>query len=99
MRPDDPVPVRVGLERFFKHLGAPPVNVVTQLTERWPEIVGPALAGRTHPLELVDGVLTIRCDDAAWASQIGWMEGQIKQRFEAVFPGVELAKVATRLRK
>lgn len=73
------------------------MNVVAELTDRWPEIVGPALAGPTHPIELLDGVLTVRCDDPAWASQIGWMEGQIKQRFEAVFPGVTLEKVTTRL--
>lgn len=97
MSGDDPVPVREGLERFFKHLGGPPLNVITELVEHWPDIVGPALAEPTHPLELVNGVLTVRCDDPAWASQIGWMESQIKQRFESIFPGIELKKIATRL--
>lgn len=99
MNHDEPTPVRVGLERYFKHLGAPPLNVVAELSNRWPEIVGPVLAGPTHPIELVDGVLTIRCDDAAWASQIGWMETQIKERFRSVFPEVSLDKIATRLRR
>ena len=94
---DEPVPLRMGLERFFKHLGRPPVDVVTQLHERWPDVVGPALAGPTRPLELVDGVLTVGCDEGAWASQIGWMEAQITQRFRAIFPDVELTKVATRV--
>jgi len=89
----DPKPVRWGLERYFKHLGAPPVDVVSELLKRWPEIVGPALAGPTRPLELIDGVLTVDCDDAAWASQIGWMEHQIKQRFALVFPKTTVTKV------
>ena len=97
MSDDDPQPIRVGLERFFRHLGAPPVDVVATLTDRWSEIVGPALAGRTRPLELVDGVLTVGCDDGAWASQIGWMEAQVIDRFSAVFPDVALVRVTTRI--
>lgn len=92
----DPVPLRQGLERFFKHLGAPPLDVVTELANRWPDIVGPALAGPTRPVELVDGVLTVSCDDPAWASQIGWMESQIKERFNVVFPDVTVTRVAAR---
>ena len=93
---DQPVPLREGLERFFRHLGAPPVDVVAELTNRWPDIVGPALAEPTRPADLVDGVLTIVCDDAAWCSQIMWMEAQIKQRFGAAFPSYDLIRVVAR---
>jgi predicted nucleic acid-binding Zn ribbon protein len=94
---EEPVPLRQGLERFFRHLGAPPVDVVTELTNRWGDIVGPALAGPTRPAELVDGVLTVACSDPAWASQVMWMEAQIKQRFAAAFPSYALTKVVTRV--
>ena len=48
-------------------------------------------------MELVDRVLTIGCEDAAWAAQVGWMEAQIKQRFEALFgPGL-VDRVTTRV--
>jgi predicted nucleic acid-binding Zn ribbon protein len=92
----EPTPLREGLERYFRHLGVPPVDVVSELTNRWADIVGPALAEPTRPRDLVDGVLTVVCDDAAWASQIGWMEAQIKQRFAAIFPEYEVVKVVTR---
>jgi predicted nucleic acid-binding Zn ribbon protein len=94
---DDPVPVRVGLERVFRHLGAPAVDVVIELGDRWSEIVGPVMAGPTRPAELVDGVLVVVCDDAAWVSQVRWMESQICRRLTAVFPGVELERITARL--
>lgn len=73
------------LERFVAHLGGPPISILGQLEARWPDIVGPALSVGTRPLELIDGVLRVSCDDPAWASQIGWMEAQIKTRFKEVF--------------
>lgn len=91
-----PVPVKEGLERFFRFLGAPPVDVVTRLADCWGEIVGPALAGPTRPVELLDGTLVVGCDDPAWAAQVSWMETQIRQRFATVFPTVELRRVTAR---
>jgi len=93
----DPQHVRQGLELFLKHLGAPPVSVITELTARWADCVGPALAGASRPIELVDGTLVVSCDDAAWAAQIGWMESQIIDRFRAMFPDATLSRVSTRV--
>ena len=93
---EEPSPLRSGLERFLRHLGAPPTDVVSELGRRWGEIVGPALDGPTRPVELIDGVLVVACDDPAWASQITWMEGQITRRFAAIFDGVEVQRVVTR---
>jgi predicted nucleic acid-binding Zn ribbon protein len=93
----EPTPLGDALDRFVRNLGAPPISILGQLEDRWPDIVGPALSGPTRPVELVDRVLTIGCEDAAWAAQVGWMEAQIKERFEGVFgPGL-LDRVATRI--
>lgn len=94
---DEPTPLGDSLERFVRNLGAPPIRVLSQLEERWSEVVGPALSTTTRPLELVDGVLTIGCEDAAWAAQVGWMEGQIIERFQVVFDSDPLKRVATRV--
>lgn len=97
VHPDnEPAPLRRGLELFLKHLGAPPVDVLSELANQWEEIVGPALIGATRPIELIDGVLVVGCDDPAWASQIGWMEAQIKDRFREVFPDIALTRVSAR---
>ncbi len=93
---EEPVSLRSGLERFLRHLGAPAPDVVAELGRRWGEIVGPALDGPTRPVELIDGVLVVACDDPAWASQITWMEGQITRRFAAIFDGTTVERVVTR---
>ncbi|MGH1492759.1 MAG: DUF721 domain-containing protein [Acidimicrobiales bacterium] len=85
------------LERLVGNLGAPPISILSQLENRWPDIVGPALSGPTRPVELIDGVLLIACEDAAWAAQVGWMETQIKERFEATFGAGQLNRVSTRI--
>jgi predicted nucleic acid-binding Zn ribbon protein len=92
-----PVPLRESLERLFHNLGAPPVSVVTGLQERWPDLVGPALADATRPVDLVDGVLTVACSDGAWAAQVQWMEAQIKARFDEVFGPDRLQRVTVRV--
>lgn len=84
------------LDRLVRNLGAPPISILSQLEDRWPDVVGPALSGTTRPVELVNGVLTVACEDAAWAAQVGWMEAQIKQRFESVFGAGLVDRVATR---
>ncbi|MFV0256844.1 MAG: DUF721 domain-containing protein [Acidimicrobiales bacterium] len=95
--PEEPVPVRFGLEAFLRHLGAPPVDAVAALRTHWPDVVGPALAGPTRPAELVDGVLVVSCDDPAWGSQITWMEAQIKRRFAELDPPVVIDRLRVRI--
>ncbi len=88
-----------GLERFVRNLGAPPISILTQLEDRWPEIVGPGLAVTTRPMELVDGVLTVTCTDGASASQIGWMESQIVRRFGSTFNTNLVERVVARVQR
>ncbi len=91
-------PLGDSLERFVNHLGAPPISILSQLHDRWPEIVGPGLAAATEPVELLNGVLTVGCQDAAWASQIGWMEAQIIRRFDATFSAGMVQQVRARVK-
>ncbi len=93
----DPQPLRKPLERLIEHMGAPPVSVLTKLGERWPDLVGPALADATRPIELVDGVLVVGCSEPALAAQIGWMEAQIRDRFDEVFEAGQLERVVARV--
>jgi len=93
----EPVPLAKGLERYFRNLGAPPVNVVASLANEWESIVGPALAAVTNPVEIIDEVLTISCNDSAWASQISWMETQIKDGFYQIFRPTKIVQVKTKI--
>lgn len=94
---DDPSIIGETLENYLQYLGAPPIRTLGALQERWNDIVGPALSEPTRPIELLDGVLVIGCDDATWASQVGWMETQIIRRFRELFPETEVRKITTRI--
>lgn len=94
---DDPVPLKQSMEQLVHHLGAPPVSILSQLDDRWPEVVGPGLAARTRPVELIDKVLTIACEEGAWAAQVGWMEAQIIDRFGATFGPDLVDRIAVRV--
>lgn len=95
----EPEPAVIGetLDHYLEYLGAPPIRTLSSLEERWSDVVGPALAEPTRPIELVDGVLVIGCDDATWASQVGWMETQITTRFRTLFPDTEIRRIKARI--
>lgn len=37
---------------------------------RWPQIVGPEIAEHCRPTDFTEGVLTVRADSTAWATQL-----------------------------
>ena len=49
---------------------------------RWPEIVGPEVAQHCAPVTLREGVLTVRADSTAWATQIRLLTSSILGRLE-----------------
>lgn len=56
---------------------------------RWPQIVGPEVAGHTKPVTFEDGVLTVRCDSTAWATQLRLLQSQLLGRIaDDIGPGI-----------
>jgi predicted nucleic acid-binding Zn ribbon protein len=49
---------------------------------RWPAIVGADVAGHCTPVTFSDGVLTVRADSTAWATQLRLMSSTILGRLE-----------------
>lgn len=94
---NDPEVVGESLDRFLTQMGSPPAKVLGDFESRWEEVVGPVLGTRTRPAEFVSGVLTVICDDTAWASQITWSEGQIKVRISELFDGLELTRLKVKI--
>jgi len=50
---------------------------------RWPAIVGAEVARHCLPVTFSDGVLTVRADSTAWATQLRLMSSSILGRLEA----------------
>ena len=93
----EPSPIQKSLETFFANLGAPPIQVVTSLEDRWEDIMGPALSKVTKPISVQDGVLEISCTDPAFVAQIKWMETQIIEAYESQFAPNKLTAIRARL--
>jgi predicted nucleic acid-binding Zn ribbon protein len=75
-----PVPVRDALAE----VGLPAPGVLGPLTARWPEVVGPAIAEHARLRSLRRGVLTIAVDAAPWATELRYLEHELRARVAAI---------------
>lgn len=63
----------------------------SELLLAWPEIVGAETARHAEPVGIEDGVLTVRCDSTAWATQLRLMRSSLTTMVISRFPdaGIE----------
>lgn len=57
----------------------------------WSEIVGPEVAAKCRPTSLKEGVLRVRTDSAAWASEFRYVAAEVIRRINGRF-GREVVK-------
>lgn len=81
---DDPRPLKDLLPDATKRLGIPSPEATGRVWARWKEVVGPDVAAHAEPTSLRAGVLRIRADSPAWATEIGYLAGEIRSRVNAV---------------
>jgi predicted nucleic acid-binding Zn ribbon protein len=72
-RATDRDPQRVGesLDSLIAERGWQQATTEATLLSQWPHIVGADVAGHVVPETFVDGVLHLRADSTAWATQVG----------------------------
>lgn len=65
-------PTRVSdvLEEVLAAQGLSSVTWMVRLSSEWPGIVGPILSGKTAPLKLKNGLLTVLVRDHSWAQEL-----------------------------
>jgi predicted nucleic acid-binding Zn ribbon protein len=79
----DPVPLGELLStlstrrRWQSHLAA------GQLQAHWAEVVGPAVAEHTEPVRLKGGMLVLRADSPAWATQVRYLSAELARQVNA----------------
>ncbi len=76
--PPDPGPLGASLDRLVRHLGGPSASAISTLFSAWDDIVGRPLCQHTWPLALDGGELVVGVDDAAWASQLRFLERELR---------------------
>ena len=68
------------LDQFIVERGWVVDVAVGAVIGRWPQIVGPEVAQHCAPVDFVDGVLTVRADSTAWATQLRLLSSSLLTR-------------------
>jgi len=63
------------------------------LLASWQELAGVETALHSEPVGIEEGILTVRCDSTAWATQLRLMRGQITTSIAARFPDAGIQSV------
>lgn len=79
-----PVDMQRLLDRVVRGMGAPGVDAVELVFNRWDEVVGTVLAARTRPSALEGGRLVLVADDPAVVSHVRWLERDLIERLDAL---------------
>lgn len=78
----DPASIGDQLDRLLLDRGWNVDVAVGSVMGRWPSIVGAEVAGHSTPVTFADGVLTVRADSTAWATQLRLLASSILARLE-----------------
>lgn len=76
----DPALLGDQLEELVAERGWKVDIAVGSVIGRWPEIVGPQVAEHCSPVEFEAGVLTVRADSTAWATQLRLLSSSLLGR-------------------
>ena len=78
-------------------LGAPSVDSLVMVHERWSEVVGEEVAPHARPLGIDGSTLKIAAENPTWASHLKWSEAEIVGRLAALLGREEVDSVAVRV--
>jgi predicted nucleic acid-binding Zn ribbon protein len=70
------------MERLLLDRGWNVDVAVGSVMGRWPAIVGAEVAAHCTPVTFTDGVLTVRAESTAWATQLRLMSSSVLGRLE-----------------
>ena len=76
----DPALLGDQIDQFVAERGWRADVAVGAVIGRWPQIVGAEIAAHCAPTDFVDGVLTVRADSTAWATQLRLLESSLMAR-------------------
>lgn len=76
----DPQPLGVTVDRLVGEHGWGADIAVHGVIARWDEIVGPDVAVHVRPERYAEGILTVRADSTAWATQVRMLASDLVKR-------------------
>ncbi|MFP3467205.1 DUF721 domain-containing protein [Leifsonia sp. SIMBA_070] len=87
----DPHGVGDVVDALAAQLGWTSALAQSDLLERWRELAGEETAKHAVPDQITDGVLVVRCESTAWATQLRMMRSELLAAIAERFPeaGIE----------
>jgi predicted nucleic acid-binding Zn ribbon protein len=89
----DPRGIEDILDGLTSRLGWNSSLAKADLLASWSELAGAETALHSEPVGIDEGVLTVRCDSTAWATQLRLMRGQITTSIAQRFPDAGIQSV------
>ena len=89
----DPEGLGAVLEALTSKLGWNSPLAQSELLDSWAEIAGAETAEHSAPVGIEDGVLTVRCDSTAWATQLRLMRSPIATKITQRYPDAGIDSV------
>lgn len=72
------------LSQWVDHRGWQGALHDSQIHQRWPEIAGEEVAAHADPVRLRGGVLVVRAESGAWATQLRYLAPRLVERAQQV---------------
>jgi predicted nucleic acid-binding Zn ribbon protein len=77
------------LPAVTRNLAGPDGVHLVALVSTWADVVGASVASHSRPLRLVAHTLTIAVDQPGWATELTYLQTQLRARIDkAIGPGV-----------
>jgi len=89
----DPHSLGDAIDGLTRRLGWNSPLAQSELILTWAEIAGADTAAHSEPVGVEEGVLTVRCDSTAWATQLRLMRVQIQTQIAQRFPEAGIQSV------
>jgi len=89
----DPEGIGSVMDALTSKLGWNSPLAQSELLSSWAHIVGAETAEHSSPLSIDDGVLAVRCDSTAWATQLRLMRVQVITNITTTYPGAGIDSV------
>jgi predicted nucleic acid-binding Zn ribbon protein len=63
-----------------------PQTLLAAVQSVWPDAVGPAIAAEANPVSERDGVITVACRSATWASELELLGDELREKIGSELP-------------
>lgn len=92
-RDRDPVPIGDAIRGVVSTQGWQTSLALGRLRDAWPAIVGAHIAAHSTPLKLAGGVLLVRADPGAWATELSLLAPAVASKADTFLGGALVTDV------